>query len=334
MKSWNKADIILGAGYITAWLLFFWVLDLILLPASFSGREGNIFIKSKTGVREIAQQLYQEGYIGSPLSFLVTVELKGLRTKLKAGEYQLKSSLSLMSIIQKMEQGQVVRHRVTVPEGYNYREITALLTEKGLGIKERYQQLFNDRQLLKAYNLEGETLEGYLFPDTYELTRSLSEEEILRKMLTRMQEVLNRDFGSQLKNSRMTLHQVLTLASLVEKETSVPAERPLIAQVFFNRLRTKTPLECDPTVIYALERFNGRLSRRDLQTNSPYNTYRHPGLPPGPVANPGKAAIEAVLNPTPSKFFYFVAKGDGTHHFSTTKAEHQRAVIRYRIKRS
>jgi UPF0755 protein len=284
-------------------------------------------------VREIAQQLYMEGYIGSPLNFMTVVELKGLRAKLKAGEYQFKSSFPLMTIIEKMEQGQVVRHRVTVPEGYNYREITALLTAKGLGSPERYQQLFYDQGLLKEYRIAGESLEGYLFPDTYEFSRSMSEEEILRKMLTKMQGVLERDFDPWLKTSKLSLHQVLTLASLVEKETSAPAERPLVAQVFLNRLRFKIPLECDPTVIYALEQFNGRLNHRDLWVNSPYNTYRYRGLPPGPIANPGRAAIEAVLRPTPTKFIFFVAKGDGTHYFSSTKAEHSQAVRRYQQKR-
>lgn len=325
----KKLDWTLGGAYLLAWFLFLGCLYLIVLPASFKGKEGNLFIKPKTGVREIAQQLYDEGYISNPFTFLAAVELKGLRSKLKAGEYQLKSSYSLMTIIDKLEHGRVVRHRVTIPEGYNYREIAALLAGKNLGSRERYQQLFNDQELLQEYHIEGDSLEGYLFPDTYELTRSMPEEEILRKMLGRMRTVLEKDFGPALKASRLPLHKVLTLASLVEKETSMPAERPLIARVFLNRLRLRIPLECDPTVIYALENFNGRLTHRNLWVKSPYNTYRNPGLPPGPIANPGRAAIEAVLNPVPAKFLFFVAKGDGTHQFSATKAEHQRAVKQY-----
>jgi UPF0755 protein len=187
----------------------------------------------------------------------------------------------------------------------------------------------NDKTLIAALGIKADTLEGYLYPDTYKFPREVKPKEVVVTMVDHLRHVFNADFQARAQELNMTLHEVLTLASLIEKETGSGDERPEISAVFHNRLKKRIPLQSDPTVIYSLPNFDGNLRKKDLSSPSPYNTYRWAGLPPGPIANPGVQAIRAALYPSNSRALYFVSRNDGTHHFSVTLAEHNEAVEKY-----
>ena len=213
------------------------------------------------------------------------------------------------------------------------RQIATVLSEKELIDREKFIQLTLDSSFIKSLDLDVQSLEGYLFPDTYFFARSTPEKEIIQTFVQRLWKAFSPELLERAKQMKMTVLEVLTLASVVEKETGLSEERSMVAGVFHNRLDRNIPLQSDPTVIYAIEAFDGNIRKRDLSIESPYNTYRVRGLPPGPIANPGEAAIRAALFPTPSDYVYFVSKNDGSHQFSVTLAEHNRAVEKYQKKR-
>ncbi len=278
---------------------------------------------------QIASLLGHEKVVRTPFLFKLLVVLHGQQSRLQSGEYRLSGALSPLEVMAKLVRGDVLLHRVTIPEGWTVRQVAELLAEKGLADREQFLRLANDGVVAAELELDAPSLEGYLFPETYYFRRDQGAERIVAKML----ETFRLSFaGSEIARARelgMTPHEVVTLASLIEKETSLPDERPLVSAVFHNRLRRGMKLQSDPTVIYALPDFDGNLTKADLSFDSPYNTYLHPGLPPGPVANPGKAAIQAALYPSDVPYLYFVSKNDGSHHFSTSLAEQNRAVRRY-----
>jgi UPF0755 protein len=208
-------------------------------------------------------------------------------------------------------------------------DVAKLLATEQLVDPERFLALVQDPAVADRLNVPAPRLEGYLFPDTYRLTRGMDEDEIVRIMVTRFHETIPRNFNEQADRLQMDMHGIVTLASLIEKEARLDSERPLIAAVFHNRLRQRMPLQSDPTAVYMVPRKPGRITAADLQHNSPYNTYRVQGLPPGPIANPGLASIRAALNPAPVNYLYFVAKNDGSHQFSQTLQQHNQAVRLY-----
>ncbi|MBN2126167.1 MAG: endolytic transglycosylase MltG, partial [Deltaproteobacteria bacterium] len=226
----------------------------------------------------------------------------------------------------------VIAHPVTIPEGLTASQIGALLEEKGLADKGGFLDLIRDPRLIKDYGLRGDSLEGYLYPDTYHFARGIPVQRIIDTMVKRFHELVD-PLQDRARQVGMELEEVISLASIVEKETGLARERPLIASVFLNRLKRGMRLESDPTVIYGLKDFDGNLTREDLRHNTPYNTYTRRGLPPGPIANPGLDSIRAVLSPAETNYLYFVSKNDGSHHFSATLAEHNRAVVKYQKKR-
>ncbi|MBI3781169.1 MAG: endolytic transglycosylase MltG, partial [candidate division NC10 bacterium] len=258
---------------------------------------------------------------------------RGTYRRLLAGEYEFAPRLSLLEIVRRLEQGRGLVHQVTIPEGFAAQQIARLLAERGLVNWDRFMALLQDRQTVEQYGLGGESLEGYLFPDTYRLIKGLSEEVIVHRMVRRFQEMLGPEEHTRAEKLGMSVHEIVTLASLIEREAQVPEERPLVSAVFYNRLRRGIPLQSDPTVLYGLSRFSGRLTKANLQAPSPYNTYLKQGLPPGPIANPGRASIMAALHPASSRYLYFVSKNDGTHAFSTTLQEHGAMVRRYQLGR-
>lgn len=207
------------------------------------------------------------------------------------------------------------------------------LERAGLVSAEAFLQAASDPGLIESLGIEGYPFEGYLFPETYNFPKGVTAEQIIKKMVDHFRSVFTPAWTERAHAMGFTIHQVVTLASIVEKETSKPEERPLIASVFLNRLKRRMRLESDPTVIYGIKDFDGNLTRKDLRTMSPYNTYRIKGLPPGPIANPGRASIEAVLYPSEEPYLYFVSKNDGSHHFSPTLREHNRMVRRYQLRR-
>lgn len=256
---------------------------------------------------------------------------KGGSKNIKAGEYSLNKSMAPVRIFHLLASGAVKTHPVTLPEGLTIEQIAGILAEKDLVNKEEFIALATDKALAAAYHIDGQSLEGYLFPDTYFVSRDRGSREIIDLMVERFWDVYNGLVKD--RHSQMPLWEVVTLASIVEKETGLPEERPVIASVFLNRLKKRMRLESDPTVIYGIKDFDGNLKKRDLDSPSPYNTYCHYGLPPGPIANPGRESLRAVLIPAETDYLYFVSKNDGSHHFSATLSEHNRAVARYQKRR-
>ncbi len=321
-------------GLFILWCLLYlgaWYYELTL-PAASPGEEVApkiVYLQPGTPFKRVAHILAQKGIIRSSLGFTIEALRLGLINKLKAGEYELDPRKSPAEILKTLAEGRVLTHMVTIPEGYNLWEIADLLEQAGLVSREAFLSAASDEKLLKKLHIPGHTAEGYLFPDTYAFYKDMTPEEIITKMVNQFWKVWE-EFAPRAKELGLSVQQVITLASIVEKEALVPQERALIASVFWNRLKKGMPLQADPTVRYALKKFRRPLSRRDLRVKNPYNTYLYFGLPPGPICNPGRESIRAVLYPAKTKYLYFVAMGNGRHYFSCTLREHLKAVKRYK----
>lgn len=280
--------------------------------------------------RQVSALLAKERIISSRWGFLLLGRLTQADRRIIPGEYALHGAMAPRDILAKLLSGQVVLHPVTIPEGLTVAQIAAILDEKGLANAKEFLSLAQDREfILKTFRLELPNLEGYLFPDTYNFSRHAKAKEMIQTMVERLWQTVTPEARARATDIHMTVHEVLTLASVIEKETGAEGEREMIASVFHNRLRKHIPLQSDPTVIYGMTSFDGNLRRRDLETTTPYNTYRVTGLPPGPIANPGAHSIRATLYPASTTYLYFVSKNNGTHQFSSTLAEHNVAVDRY-----
>ena len=286
-------------------------------------------IPSGMAFSHVSRLLHQKGLLGSEWFFQVLGRVQQVDRKIIPGEYELHAGMRPTVLLAKLVNGEVYQHSVTIPEGYNVVQIADIFDKKGLADKREILRLNRDPAFIRSVNIKADTLEGYLFPDTYRFARYTPPEFIVRTFVSRFHEMVTPELQAQAKSMGMTLQEVLTLASVIEKETGLATERALVSGVFHNRLRRNIPLQSDPTVIYALEYFDGNIRKADLSVNSPYNTYKVRGLPPGPIANPGLAAIQAALYPTPSDFVYFVSRNDGSHKFSATLAEHNKAVDKY-----
>ena len=248
-------------------------------------------------------------------------------------EYIIASNLSPGDILDKMVSGKVRLYKFTIPEGSNLNQIAEIIDSAGLANRQEFLQLANDTRFIENMGNGAVNLEGYLFPDTYFFPRNVAAERIIESMVDRLQSEITDDWRQRASEINFTMHEVITLASIIEKETGTAAERPIISSVFHNRLKKKMRLETDPTVIYGIKDFDGNLTRKHLETKTPYNTYRISGLPPGPIASPGRAAIEAALYPAKTSYLFFVSKKDGTHQFSTNLADHNRAIRKYQLRR-
>lgn len=283
----------------------------------------------------IGRELASLGLVRHPALFRLFVHLRGAAGKLRAGEYSLEASLTLEQIVERLVRGEVVRHDVVFPEGKTIEEMAALLAAQRMDAAA-FLKAARDPAPIRDLDPEAADLEGYLFPDTYDVPRGPgATAALVSRMVQRFRGVRASELPLLAKNF-LTLRQVVTLASLVELETARAEERPRIAAVFLNRLRRGMPLQTDPTIIYALRKsgtYDGNIRKKDLEIDSPYNTYQRPGLPPGPIASPGREAIAAALRPAPVKDLYFVSRNDGTHQFSETLAQHEQAVTRYQRQR-
>jgi len=291
-----------------------------------------VLIRPHTSSFGIATALKEAGVIRSRLGFLAAAIIQGAHRRLLPGEYEFEQKVSLLEVIRRLEQGRGLVHQVTIPEGLAAQQVAQLLAERGLVDRDRFLGLLRDRALLERHGVERDSLEGYLFPDTYRLVKGQGEDAIIHGMVRRFHEVFGPEEQARAGKLGMSVHDVVTMASLIEREAKVPQERPLISAVFHNRLRVRMPLQSDPTVLYALSRFSGRLTKANLQAPSPYNTYVNHGLPPGPIANPGRASIMAALHPAGTRYLYFVSRNDGTHAFSKTLREHEVLVKRYQVR--
>lgn len=283
--------------------------------------------------RQTAAALKTEGLIDHPFKFRLLARLRGADKRIQAGEYLLSAEMSPGEILETMVTGKVRLLRFTVPEGSNLKQIAAIVASAGLAGGDEFMRAATDASRVKSQGIAADTFEGYLFPDTYFFPRNASAEDIVGVMVDRFHLVFSDAWKKRAAELGLSVHQVVTLASIIEKETGTPSERPIISSVFHNRLQRGMRLETDPTVIYGIENFDGNLTRKHLDTPTPYNTYRISGLPPGPIASPGKASIEAALYPTDTKYLYFVSKKDNTHQFSTNLRDHNRAIQAYQLRR-
>ena len=277
--------------------------------------------------------LYAQGLINSPFRFNLIARFKGYDKKLQAGEYLLTRSMTPLNILEKLKKGEVRLYKLTIPEGYNIYQIAELIEKAGFANKADFIKAAEDAALARQKLIQADTFEGYLFPDTYFFPKNISVQKIITTMVDRFWSVFKPEWKKQAQAYGFTVHQVVTLASIIEKETGAPFERPIISSVFHNRLKKKMRLESDPTVIYGIKDFDGNLTRKHLATPTPYNTYRIKGLPAGPIANPGQASLEAALFPTHTPYIYFVSKKDRTHQFSTNLKDHNKAVRKYQLRR-
>ena len=284
-------------------------------------------------LKTTADLLHQNNLIENAFKLVLIARIKGYDKQLKAGEYLLSAAMTPLQVLEIMVKGEVKLHKLTIPEGYNIHQIAELVEQAGFGTTEDFIRAASNITLVQKMGVKADILEGYLFPDTYFFPRDAAIDLIIETMVKRFWSVFSAQWKEQSQSIGLTVHQIVTLASIIEKETGAPFERPLISSVFHNRLRKKMRLESDPTVIYGIENFNGNLTRKHLKTRTPYNTYKIRGLPVGPIANPGRASLEAALYPDETAYIYFVSKKDSTHQFSTTLKEHNRAVRKYQLSR-
>ncbi len=324
--------------------LLYTLTGLIFLALSLAGldlyrfaRLGNrqpatiIRIPPGSSLRAIAGSLAGRGLLSSSRRFIILARLQGNAGRLQAGEYRLPANASPLQIISLLSRGRQLEHRLTIPEGFTLNQIGARLAARGLCPQEEFARLVRDPALLKRWHIPGPSLEGYLFPSTYNYTRSSGIRKLLKRMVLTGERVFA-ELKARAPPPSLTRHQILTLASIIQKEAGNDEEMPLIASVFYNRLQRGMRLASDPTTIYALgAAFDGNLTRKDLRNPSPYNTYRHRGLPPGPICSPGRQAIAAALVPAKSEYLYFVSRNNGRHYFSRTLREHNRAVRRFQL---
>ena len=299
-------------------------------PPTSSEEVVNFDIPTGSNSRPIAKRLVAEKLIRSEYAFRLVVRYRRIGRHLQAGTYALRRDMSLSDILDEFEKGQVTLVSWTVPEGLTMTAIADLWETSGFGTAAAFREAFETDGLLKRYGFEDKTVEGYLFPNTYKFAKGTTAEKIVEMMLGEFKKRWLEVFDEEARDLGHTRHEIVTLASIIEKEAQSKSERPRIASVFHNRLKRGWRLQADPTVLYALGNPERLLTKADLDVDSPYNTYIYKGLPPGPIANPGIDSIIAALRPEKTKYLYFVAIGKGKHHFSKTLSEHNRMVRKMR----
>ena len=329
-----SAALLLAVALLAAATLFF-VRDYDRVPA---GPAGKVLFEIAPGqsVRTIAGNLRTEGIIRRPWAFLAGYRLFHAGRTLKAGEYEIALPAAARDVLSRLLAGKVFLRPITVPEGLTVAEVDELFRASAFPIKGSFADAAADPGPAASWDARAPDLEGYLFPDTYRFAKDTPASVAAATMAARFGKAFGGAEARRAAELRMTVREVVTMASLIEKETAVPEERPLISAVFHNRLRIGMKLDCDPTVIFALKRdglWRGRLLLKDLRHPSPYNTYVSPGLPPGPICSPGEGSLQAALSPAPGEYLYFVADAEGRHSFSRSYREHLAAVRRYRAKK-
>ena len=299
--------------------------------------EPEIFVDIPTGSssRAMAAQLADARVVSNPLTFRIAVWWRGAGRRLQAGEYRFDRPLSAREVIDILARGAVYLRPITFREGLSIRQMAALYEQAGFGSAADFTKGAANASLINDLDPHATDLEGYLFPNTYSLPRRAGAAQLVEQMVAAFRAALTPDLIARASGRGLSVRELVTLASIVEKETGKPEERTLVAAVYSNRLRIGMGLQCEPTVIYALERagrYSGNLTREDLRFDSPYNTYRYAGLPPGPIASPGRASLEAAAAPAEVSYIYFVSRNDGSHAFADTLAEHNRNVFEYQVK--
>ncbi|MEZ5287894.1 MAG: endolytic transglycosylase MltG [Vicinamibacterales bacterium] len=302
---------------------------------AFDSAEQFVDIPAGAGAALIGARLAEAGVVRDAATFRAAVWMSGRARDLQAGEYRFDRAISPLDVIDRLARGDVYRRLITFREGLVISEMALVFEERGFGPAAEFERAAGNASLVHDLDPEATNLEGYLFPETYALPRGTSADELVSQMVGLFKRLYDDAMRADAAAAGLTTRQVVTLASLVEKETARREERPLVAAVYRNRLRIGMAMQADPTVIYALQlagQYDGNLSRADLQFDSPYNTYRYPGLPPGPIAAPGLASLQATLRPAEVGYLYFVSRNDGTHVFSDTLAEHNRNVQEWQVR--
>ncbi len=301
-------------------------------PVSNNNQLQTFEIKHGMTLNKVSKELSHQGLIRSSSAFQAIALLQEKQKLIMVGEYNISPSMLPMEILQRITSGKTILHPVTIPEGYRIIEIGDILEKNGLADKEMFIKQTKNIELLKG--IAKISLEGYLFPETYHFGKFTNEKSIVKIMVDTFQErALNKKFLNRASEMGFSYHEIITLASLIEKETGKDSERKQISSVFHNRLKKNMLLQTDPTVIYAIENFDGNIKKRHLKIDSPYNTYRYKGLPPGPISSPGLKSIIAALYPANTSNLYFVSRRDGSHQFSSTLNEHNQAVEKYQLRK-
>jgi UPF0755 protein len=300
----------------------------------YTGEEQFVEIPSGAGTTDIGRRLVEAGVVRNLLVFRAAILSNGRPRSLKAGEYRFAEAMSAAQVVDKLARGDVYVRRVTFPEGLNILEMGKIYQARGLGPAAAFLRAASDASSIKDIDPQAPDLEGYLYPETYAIPRGTPAAKLVERMVARFRAAYSDDLQAQARAQGLTNRQVVTLASLVEKETAQEHERSLVAAVYRNRMKIGMGMQADPTVIYALQKagsYTGNIRREDLEIDSPYNTYKHAGLPPGPIAAPRKASLQAALAPAAVPFIYFVSRNDGSHVFATTLAEHNRNVRQFQV---
>ena len=325
----SQKKIIVSAVRVCLSLLLMWYLLCLFVPPGTGSVVRDVSFPPGSGIRTLAAELKSGGVIRSRWHFILMTRLRGDAHRLKAGDYRFNDGMTPDVILRKLVTGDVDYLKFSLPEGYSIHQAAELLEQKGYFKRQEFLEKCRDAALLARLGLSGPSVEGYLYPATYNLSRNGSEEQLIGQMVAQFEKKYAELAVGGGGAEGLSRHAVVTLASLIEKEAVSAEEKPLISSVFHNRLRIGMPLQSDPTAVYGVRAFAGKVTRADIDRPSPYNTYRIKGLPPGPIGNPGADALEAALHPAATQYLYFVARQDGTHQFSRTLEEHNRAVRRY-----
>lgn len=322
----------LALALIVTFLAGFEVWLFLRLPVGTRLKSTPVEIAPGTSAMAVANHLQAEGIITDSQAFYWLCRYRRAAHRIRAGEYAFSFPMTPDQVLDKLVQGRVVLHRVTLPEGSTIRDIARSLESEGLGRDANISNLARDRAFIQSLGMDHVNLEGYLFPETYHYPKNESARSILKSMVHQFRQHFTEEMRRRASEVGLSVHEVVILASIVEKEAAVDVERPLVAAVFLNRLRRGMPLQSDPTAVYDLPDFSGPIQPAHLKRQSPYNTYQIKGLPLGPICNPGARSLQSVLFPAGVPFLYFVSNHDGTHHFSSTLSEHQQAVSQSREK--
>ena len=317
-----------GAG---AW----WAYSRLIEPyRGYQDTEIFVDIPAGSGPNVIGDRLVSSGIVRDALTFRAALLVSGRARSLKAGEYRFEAPMHALDVIDKIARGDVYKRLLTFREGLTITEMAQVFEEKGFGKAAEFRDAAANVKLIAELDPDARDLEGYLFPETYSLPRDTPAAVVVEQMVAGFKNAFPEDLRAAAKEQGLTVRQVVTLASLVEKETAAAAERPLVGAVYRNRMKIGMGMQADPTVIYALQKagqYRGNLSRDNLQFDSPYNTYRYAGLPPGPIASPGRASLVAAVKPADVDYLYFVSKNDGTHVFASTLDEHNKNVFTWQV---
>lgn len=325
-----KLLIILGIPLTIGWFTYEWINGQIYVPIDKNSKASEVIeVLPQQTLSDVAQTLEDQGIIKSALVMNIIGRIQGRDKKIRVGEYKVSKAYNVYEILRIVSSGQAIQRVVTIPEGYNVSQVVDELVKAEISTEEELLRTLRNTSLLKKYGVLSSSFEGYLFPDTYHFPKGINPEDIILVMVQESNKRWKQEYSDRAEELGFDRNEILTLASIIEKESGNTEEQPIISSVFHNRLNEGMMLQSDPTVIYGIKNFDGNLTKRHLQTRTPYNTYVIKGLPPTPIANPGEHAIRAALYPAETAYRFFVGNGEGSHIFSENYRDHVNAVNKY-----